>query len=157
MFEKFKRALGMKLSSEEAVREVYSKFAYEQQLYQSAELRFDIQRLAPPNLVKDLFCLSNDVTTTYHLLRILVQRHFAEGILERVDPTEVTSRMGVSAAKNDAEDQYQVAKNFCDEIVGLCEIGTISQSPAVGQFVEDNLSAILSAYARYSMQFSLDN
>lgn len=150
MFKFFKK----RKEPENQVERVYQRLLPYQEKYQLAGLNVDYRRLAPTPLVQNLLNLSDDIQTTVHLVRVLHQRQAAEGMLEKVDVAAAKSEMGDAAAKKDADEHYESIKVFCDSIIDLVDSGEIARKQAVGNFLDENISAIMAAGAQYSMRFS---
>jgi hypothetical protein len=136
------------------IERVYERLLPYQEKYQMAGLNVDFRKIAPKSLVESVFELSHDVQTTAHLIRVLQQRQVAEGMLERLDIAQVKSQMGTEAAKRDADEHYASIKAFCDSIIDLVDKEEIVKNQSIGNFLEENLSSLLAAGAKYSMKFS---
>jgi uncharacterized protein YutE (UPF0331/DUF86 family) len=151
MFNSFKKKPAR---SADPIQKVYQRLLPYQEKYKLFGLNVDYKSIAPESLVRSLYGLSNDVQTTAHLVRVLQQRQFAEGILDRVDVEAVRSSMGRDAAKRDADEHYQSIKEFCDSIIDLVDLGEITRDQPVGRFLDENISAIMVAGSIYQMRFS---
>lgn len=149
MFEFFKKR---KQSPEMIAEKIYLTLVPYEQVFAMAGLEVSFRKWIPIKSVIDLFNLSDDIGTTSNLIRVAFERHHAEGLLRTLNIDALIKEGGPELSNKEVDDYYETAKNFCDEIMSKTESGEISRDPRVGNYLSENLAAILTAYSTLRMK-----
>lgn len=120
----------------------------------AAGSQINLRKQVAPEYVQHLYKLCGDIRTTALLIWIMHQRNCAVGFLENMDPKVFVDEVREAGQdpNGEADEQYEVAKAFCNQIVEGMEHGQIVTTPAVKDLVSEMLASILSSWAMWRIR-----
>jgi hypothetical protein len=137
---------------DEKIEAVYSALDAGDYDLKKLGLKLDIKQIFPKPMIIEIYSIANDINTTACMAMCLRERNCAEGMLEELDVKSMVEEIGIHQAKIELDEFYNTAVAYSEHIGNLLNTGEIENNREVRDFLTEQLTATIAAYARLRLQ-----